>query len=195
MMPEVEGEIVFTEDFEQGLGNWYSYSASDAWPATGWDTMVEENGNTVLRGTDHNWIDLKDREWTNYIFKVKFKIIKERIHFNYRLHKEGDFRRYYIGVSKDRGIYLTRSTPPTHITLIDDVKAQLDDGWHEFKIVGYGNILNIYIDDELLIEYEDVGIPALPGGIAFETLGGAEYLIDDIEIKISGKKDVKGGAV
>ncbi|MBU2638837.1 MAG: hypothetical protein KJ955_07730 [Nanoarchaeota archaeon] len=191
---EIAGEIVFTEDFEQGLENWYSYSASDAMPATGWDTMTEENGNTVLRGTDHNWIDLKEREWTNYIFKARFKIISGRMHFNYRLHKEGDFRRYYVGVNRDGEIYLTRSTPPTHINLINNkVPLQLDDGWHEFKMVGYNNILNIYIDDKLLIEYQDVGTPALPGGIAFETLGGGEFLIDDIEIQISGKKDVIGG--
>ncbi|MCK5042691.1 MAG: hypothetical protein KAR51_01580, partial [Candidatus Aenigmarchaeota archaeon] len=89
--------------------------------------------------------------------------------------------------------YLTRSTPPGHINLFDDVRIQLDDNWHNFKMVGYDNILNIYIDDELFIEYKDVGTPALPGTIAFETLGGAEFLIDDIEIQISGKKDVIGG--
>ena len=190
--PEIEGEIVFTEDFEDGTENWFFYPAGDARPGTGWGTAVIE-GNTVLRGTDHNWVDLVGvGEWTNYIFKARFKIISGTMHFNYRLHKDGIFRRYYVGVS-DHGMYLTRSTPPGHINLFDDVRIQLDDNWHNFKMVGYDNILNIYIDDELFIEYKDVGTPALPGTIAFETLGGAEFLIDDIEIQISGKKDVIGG--
>ncbi len=60
----------------------------------------------------------------------------------------------------------------------------LDEGWHTFEIRGYNNTLNIYIDDELLIEYTDAEDPILSGGIAFETLEGSEFLIDDVEIKV-----------
>ena len=190
--PEVEGEVVFTDNFEEGTGNWHFFDAEGTSAATGWGTVVIE-GNTVLRGTGHNWADLEGEQfkWTNYIFKARFKIIRGGMHFNYRHNKEGDYRRYYVGVSND-GMYLTRSTPPTHVNLVDDVRIQLDDNWHTFKMVGYDNILNIYIDNELLIEYKDVGIPALPGGVAFETLGGAEFLVDDVEIQIAGKKDLMG---
>jgi len=62
----------------------------------------------------------------------------------------------------------------------DEKSITLDKGWHTFEIRGYGNILNIYIDDKLLIKYKDIEDPLISGGVAFETLGDSEFLIDDV---------------
>ena len=174
----------FFDDFEQGTGNWDFTPARDALPKTGWSTIVD-NGNTVLRGTDHNHANLKEKEWTDYIFKVRFKIIKRSIHFNYR----AGGGRYFIGVESD-SISLKKQIDDNFYDLVIDKSITLDKGWHSFEIRGYGNILNIYIDDELLIKHKDTRDPLLSGGVAFETLGASEFLLDDVEIKLITEENI-----
>jgi hypothetical protein len=84
----------FIDDFESGVQSWRFYDVEGESTTTAWSTVVED-GNTVLRGMDHNWADLQEKEWANYTFKAKFKIIQGTIHFNYR--REGS-NRYFIGV-------------------------------------------------------------------------------------------------
>jgi len=178
----------FFDDFEEGAGNWW-FSEPTAW------SIIVEDGNTVLRGTGHNWADLRGEEWDDYIFKVRFKIIKGCMHFNYRLNNEGVTTRYMVIVEEDsvrlrKTTRLSESATPTHPNLGRKKTVQLYKTWHTFEMRGYGNILNVYIDDELLIKYKDTDNPALSGRIAFETLSDAEFLIDDVEIKTITEKDI-----
>ncbi len=167
----------FIDDFEEDTQNW------EFPEPTAWRTIVEE-GNTVLKGTGHYWANLKGKEWTNYIFRVRFKIIEGAAHFNYR----GEWpSRYFIGVG--RSFYLNKQINKSFYDLVDK-SITLDEGWHSFEIRGYGNILNIYIDDELLIKYKDTDDPILSGGIAFETLDDSEFLLDDVEIKVISEEDI-----
>jgi len=163
-----------------------------------------EGDNTVLRGTGHNWAKLSDKEWDNYIFKFRFKLIKGSIQFNYR-HTNGGgvFIRYTVQIRGNTWtrVRLTKSTDPTtHSDLTSGKYILLDkDNWHTLEIRGYDNILNVYMDDELLIKYKDTEGPILSGGVAFEIMGEskylpgwgeAEFLIDDVEIKVITEEDV-----
>ena len=96
---------------------------------------------------------------------------------------------------------LTKSTgPTTHFDLTSKKYILLDkDNWHTLEIRGYDNILNVYMDDELLRKYKDTEDPILSGGVAFEVSGEskylpgwgeAEFLIDDVEIKVIIEEDV-----
>jgi len=173
----------FIDDFEEGTGNW-DFSGTEGQP-TAWIITIED-GNTVLKGTGHNWAVLEEKSWTDYIFKTRFKIIKKLIHFNYRT--EGPSR-YFIGVESD-GISLKKQINDSFYDLVVGKRISLDQGWHTFEIRGYNNILNIYLDDKLLIKYKDTEDPLLSGGVAFETLDDSEFLLDDVEIKLLTEEDV-----
>ena len=182
----------FIDDFEEGVLNWDFY-AGEPEATGGWSTIVE-NDNTVLKGTGHNWANLWGKQWTNYIFKVRFKIIKGGMHFNYRLNSgAGIFTRYMIEVHSNTriGVTLRKSTDPTtHFNLSSEKLIQLDENWHTFEMRGHSNILNVYIDNELLIKYKDTESPILSGGVAFETFGESEFSIDSVEIKVITEKDI-----
>lgn len=180
-------ECHFFDDFESGLGNWV-FSDARGEPNTAWWSTIAENGNTVFKGTGHNWAVLKGKEWDNYIFKTRFKIIKGAIHFNFR-RGEGPFSRYFIGVESD-SVSLKKQIDKNFYESDERKRITLDEEWHIIEIKGYGNILNIYIDDELLIKYKDAEDLLLSGGVAFETLDDSEFLIDDVEVKLITEADI-----
>ena len=176
----------FIDDFESGLQNWIFYDAEGKPTTTAWTTMVEDD-NTVLRGIGHNWAKLSGKEWDNYIYKVKFKRIQGDIHFNYRV-KGPD--RYFIGFYGSNSLVLNKQIGKNFFNDLVRRDVVLAPGWHTIEIRGYNNILNIYIDNNLLIKYKDANNPILSGGVAFETLENSEFLIDDLEIKVIAKEDI-----
>jgi len=171
----------FIDDFESGIQNW-NFSTGPEDPTATWSTKLE-GSNTVFRGIGHNWTDLVGKEWTDYIFKSKFKIINGTIHFNYRVgHGAGGGTRYFIGVGSNH-LMLSKQINENFYSGLAEQSMNLDQGWHIMEIRGYGNILNIYIDNILLIKYKDTQSPVLSGGVALETHQNSEFLIDDVEIK------------
>lgn len=175
----------YLDDFESGTQNWsFGGEEGGTWSA------IKEGSNTVLKGTGHNWAGLMGKEWSNYIFKAKFKIIEGQIHFNYRLKQEGEQpNRYFIGLS---GGWLNISKQIGENFFSDLARADnvnLGSGWHTMEIRGYGSTLNILVDGTLLIKYKDSQNPVLSGGMGLETLDDSEFLIDDIEIKVIAEKD------
>jgi len=184
----------FIDDFESGTKNWNFYDAEGKSTTTAWGITTEDD-NMVLRGTGHNWARLWNKSWDNYIFKVRFKMIKGAMQFNYRHNSEaGIFTRYMVEVRLNTWtrVQLRKSTDPTtHFNLSSEKLIQLNENWHTFEMRGYNNMLNIYIDDELLIKYKDTESPILSGGVAFETLTEeSEFLVDDVEIKVISEKDI-----
>ena len=169
----------FIGDFESGTQNWDFGGEGGAWVTT------QEGANTVLKGVNHNWAMLRAMKWDNFIFKTKFKRVKGSMHFNYRLWEN---KRYFIGVGDN--VYMARQTGDNEFSNLTDYPLSLDGKWHTFEVRGYNNILNIFIDDQLLIKYKDTEKPILSGGIGLETLEDSEYWIDDIEVKVIKASDV-----
>lgn len=183
----------FIDDFEGDIKSWVS-SGEGNW------SLVVEDGNTVLNLTGYQQVNLW-KEWTDYAFKFRFKRIDGSLHVNFRITKPGEgWNRYFVGVSGKSAIS----------GRVDNLEEQLNNSfqklkknnfgfdntnWHTLEIRCYSNIINIYMDDELLIKYKDSESPFLFGGIGFEThTGGApiqpEFLIDDVEIKIITENDI-----
>lgn len=180
----------FLDDFESGTENW-AFSDENGDPVV-WSTIVESS-NTVLRGTGY-WGFLQGKEWANYIFKSKFKIIKESVnggmHFNYRIGSGArSSERYMVGISS-HALNLTKSFGGKFFNLVESQALNLGKEWHTIEIKGYNDIFNIYIDNKLFIKFKDAANPILSGGIAFEIFEGSEFLIDDVEIKIIAEKDI-----
>lgn len=179
----------FFDDFESGLGNW-SFTDSEGKPTvTAW-TTIKEGNNTVLRGIEHNWANLTGKEWGNFIFKTKIKLIKKDILLNYRISfNESGLARYMININEG-GFSLDKMIDDKSYPQLANSGTPFTPGWHTFEIRGYGNILNILMDNKLLIKYKDNESPILSGGMAFETLDGTEFLIDDVEIKLINAGDI-----
>lgn len=176
----------FFDDFEEGTTNW-EFTDERGNP-TAWSTTME-GSNTVLRATGY-WGNLRQKAWTDYIFKVKFKITQGNIQFNYRIGEKGmRANRYMIGVSSDY-LSLTKSIGQNFYNLVGFQNLNLGKGWHTFEIRGYGNILNIFVDNKLLIKNKDTESPILSGEIALEVPDEAEVFIDDVEIKVITEKDI-----
>jgi len=192
----------FIDDFESGVRFWNFWAVEGAPTTAGWDATTTEDGNTVLRGTGHSWANLQGKEWDNYIFKLRFKMIKGNwLHANFRNNfVEGGLNRYFVSVSEGKWIDLQRQlSPSVSAQVLKGVYFRFDESWHTLEIWGYGNILNIYMDDELLIKYKDAENPVLSGGVAFETSGKSKYLpddpesefwVDDVEIKVITEEDI-----
>lgn len=179
----------FIDDFESGAQNW-NYGPTPEDPTASWSTKIEGN-NTVFRGTGHNWADLSGKKWTDYILKVKFKIIKGDIHFNYRVTQgEKGPDRYFIGIYGSNQLVLNKQISESFFNDLARWDGTLAPGWHTIEIRGYNNVLNIYIDNNLSIKYKDTKNPILSGGVGFETLDNSEFLIDNVEIKIIAPTDV-----
>lgn len=186
------------DDFENGIGDWDFFGKEEKEPAsTNW-TIIKDGANTVLRGAGHNWAGILSKKWPDYIFKTRFKIIKEGegIHFNFRnTIGERHPTRYFIRVGSN-GVNLAKQIGERFFDSLAQPEnfpgfgKDFTNVWHTLEIRGYGKILNILIDNKLLIKYKDDSEPVLSGGIAFETLNGSEFLIDDVEVKVINSQDV-----
>lgn len=189
--PEAEGEVVFTDDFEGGTENWIFHNEGGG----DW-SIVEEDGNKFLRLRGVVGPELP-REWNNYIFKFRFKRIEGSVHVNFRKASAGEGQSRYI-VAISRQMDNLNKHVNENWQRLDDTSFGFDENWHTLEIRGYDNILNVYLDDGLLYKYKDTESPLLSGMPGFEIHTGGlpivpEFWIDDVEIRISGEKDVIGG--
>lgn len=167
------GKILFSDDLESGSTNW---NMEDGWQ------LEKIDGNNVLKGNGHKWARLKGNSGVDYSFKAKVKIIKGTVHFNYRHSDtpEGP-QRYFIGIGKSM-VYLSKQQG-NGFTDLARVSLDLDNGWHEIEIKGCANIINIFVDKDLVIVFKDDNNPISSGGAAFEILDDSEVLIDDIVLR------------
>lgn len=178
------GKTLFCDNLEGGSSNW---RLEEGWQLSNID------GNNVLSGSGHKWARLKDGSWDNYTLKAKFKIIKGTIHFNYKHSDTQDGpHRYFIGIGNSV-VYLSKQNGSEFYDLAKE-SLDLDNGWHEIEIKANGSVLNVLVDNNLVVIYEDDNIPISAGGIAFETLDDSEVLIDDIAVNETLADEINDGA-
>ncbi len=169
------------DDFENGTQNWNFYPDASAF------STIVEDGNTVLKGIGHNHAGLQRKVWDDYGLKFRFKRISGFIAVDFRFSPiEGEPNKYYIILQQNQQqISIEKGKK-----VVGHADFEYDDNWHTFEVRGFSNILNVYIDDELLIKYKDTEDPILSGRVTFEVHGGSEYLIDDVEVKIVSEGEV-----
>lgn len=177
-------ERLYYSDFESGAASW---RLNDGWG------LAEIDGNTVLEGVGHTMAELgmsSNSGYDNYILKVRLKIISGIIHCNVRYGASADsdgLLRYFIGIGNNE-ISLSKQDGEE----FDDLTGaplELDSGWHDVEIRAYEGIINLYIDDELCLVYNDADyIPT--GGVSFETLDDADCLLDNVEVTTASAVDV-----
>lgn len=170
-MTPSQGDVLYREDLEDGRSQHWQLG-------DGWQVMEDLDGNRVLRGQGHNWARYTRDAWGDYTFKVRLKLIQGSLHLNYRVQ---GCKRYFIGFG-EQVLYLNKSISCNLHPSLRRVRERHSRGsWHEVKIVGKGNVLTVYVDGQLRINYVDRQ-PLLYGGIALETLDNSEAYVDDIVV-------------
>ncbi len=188
-------ECHFTDDFESGLDKWTFSNGGVGYDGIG-ETLVED-GNTVMRLVGVERANVH-RIWDNYLFKFKFKMIDGSVHVDFR-RSEGytdGARRYLVGMNYV-GVYNLNKQIGRDWRELERMDFRLDDGWHDFEIRGYGDVINVYIDNELVAKHEDTLNPFSSGWVRFEAHTGGvfgmvpELLIDDVEIRFITEDEIE----
>jgi len=161
----------FISDFENG-------DAPDWELEAGW-TVEQDGENYVLQGKGHEWANTGSGNWGDYTFETKIKLLQGGVHVNFRTCDEG---RYFFGFSEE-GLYLMKTIDEwsTHLPLVSNVVQYPLNQWHDLKIELEGNNIQIFVNDNLEINYTDPD-PITLGAIAFETLEGSHILVDQIKV-------------
>ena len=168
-------QILFHEDFQD--------KNADGWNLeSGW-MIKSENNNDVLSGKGHSWARIKKGEdWTNYSFKGRVKLLKGDIHLNYRLTDSDQFSRYFVGFNQG-GLSLHKQVGEQFTLLTESFSSYTTNRWYQLEIKGEGSHLQVYVDNLLALEYQDIS-PLRKGTIALETLDDSQVYVDDIEVSL-----------
>lgn len=172
---------LFEDDFEDGdLKGWHVDRGD-------W-SVVDDDGDNVLSGygDDWTWIVTGYNSWTDYAFEVNVKNVLGNSQLSIRHVSEG---RYLLGVEK-RMCLRKEMREFDGIEYVGSINKDLDcastdigiGSWHKIKIVGIGNNIRAYVDDELVIDYTDDEDPYLYGEIVLETGPRSRGYFDDIKV-------------
>jgi photosystem II stability/assembly factor-like uncharacterized protein len=172
----------FMEDFEE--------FNIDRWQLEDW-FLIEENDNMVLQGVGHSWATSGLESWTDYEFDFKLKLMQGRIHLNFRIQPEEG--RYFLGFHPN-GLYLQKQFNQwsEFVELIDYVEIFNENQWYNFKIELKEDLIKVYMDGELKIEFRD-SEPLLNGKIGFESFDESQVFIDDINVTLYPTSEVYVG--
>jgi photosystem II stability/assembly factor-like uncharacterized protein len=161
----------YQEDFEDGQAQGWSLE-------TGWQVILD-GVNHVLQGQGHAWARSNQMYDGDYQLSFRIKLVEGTVHLIYRLN---DIGRYFIGFYND-GTYLNKQIWPEEYysdLAVYSGKHTLNI-WHQIEIVGRGDTLIFYVDNQQELEYTDPQ-PLLAGSFAFETLDGSQAYVDDIKV-------------
>lgn len=173
-------EALFSDDLENGGSDWTL--------DTGWQIEKIE-GNNVLSGSGHSWARLKELILSDYTMSFRLKIVEGTVHVCYRVQDtNGGLNRYFVQINRD-SITLNKQEDETFTNDLARASWSTDDDWHDIKISGYQGIINVFIDGNLLLAYEDNNYFS-DGIAAFESLDDSEIQIDDIQISETSQSDV-----
>ena len=104
VLSEIETEVAYFQDFEGAVEDW---SMKEGW------RLRSADGNTVLKGSEHNWARLRGLAWDDYVFAARFMLLRGDMHVNFRQTDDASgLQRYFVGlathtlsISKQRGGY------------------------------------------------------------------------------------------
>jgi len=175
-----ERGIVFEDDFEDRV-------------ADGWELELEWNvekvdGRWVLSSAGQGWAYPNVPMWSDYSIEAKFKLIAGSFRFNFRLHGDEPFYRYFLGIGQNE-LYLCKEIGEDSFDLFSCPLALDLDQWYKAKVVLKGSNIQVYFDEELKVSYRDTETPILLGKFAFESLPDSHVYIDDVIV--SGEKIVQ----
>ena len=170
---------LFEDDFDDGR--------ADGWDLEqGWG-IAEEEGRAVLSGSGHFWALPESDGWVDYELVTTLKLVAGTVHINFRYFEEMPTetdlvqKRYYLGLQENR-MYVKKQIGTDFFDLYEGDAPFHLGGWHTVKIAVEGTSIQVYVDEEMLVDISDTEDPVMFGGFAFETLDDSQVHIDDIAI-------------
>ena len=163
--------ILYHENFEDSSATW--------WNTVQKFKIVSDGSNKILQGTGYSY-GMMGEQWYDYRFVALVKLMSGSLHLVYRRSNSG---RYALEVFQNL-IALTRNSSPAN-TRIQLAQANFSIGynaWHLFKIEGIGDLIRVYVDNNLYISYKDPA-PLLYGQIGLEVLDNSTAYFDDIIVE------------
>jgi hypothetical protein len=141
------------------------------------------NGVLEIKG-DFGIANLKNqssREWTDYVFRGKFKPLDGEFSLHFR---ESELGSYEVLVRPIAILQLLKFSQSASGERMDVVRGLIPlvefDKWHTFAIYAKGSTIQIFIDNEKITDYLDVS-PVVEGAIAISVRGDA--IFDDIIVE------------
>lgn len=141
-----------TSDKLTEIGNWYikegkyvTTGGISSFGSSKWEDYIIEINMSVISGKDIS-IELRCREYNNC-----YRVQADNNYDNVVLYKINNEK--YIGLDN---------------TKIFNVGP---NGWHIWKIAANGNNIQVFVDNNQLINYTDIGKPYLNGNIHLRTVG------------------------
>jgi hypothetical protein len=169
--------VVFEDDFEdEDFEGW-----DLDWGGTkeGDLEIVSENGNNVLKKLTDSVLATETRDFEDYSYTGKFKIIKGFPSLWVRIT---DFGVYMIDVSNNEVKLEAYEHNGDTIELSRKTVTVDKNKWHDFKVSVEGSNIRFYLNDELIIDANDEK-NLYPGGrIGLKVIQYSEVLFDDIKV-------------
>lgn len=189
-------KVLYMEDFQDGQAqNWPFITASVAGDMpSGW-TIVDEDGNKVLKHADApapNNNELQEYTFDNFAWHAKFKVVGNDadMFFMWRMSHPGDQTKRYVAV-------LSAQSKPWMIRFIDQpggtmplntasaVDRMKEDQWYDVVVTYFDGVHQVWYDGKKEMEYKD-SQPFPEGAMGFEThLDPAkvtQFFIDDMVV-------------
>ena len=164
---------IFYADFKSGIDNWDL--------GQGWSVILE-NGNHILQGTQHTFAATYLEGVPNKL-ELKLKLLQGSIHINIRSKPTPEWlNRYFIGLNEGGG-YIQKQINNDFQPLKNGKGISLNE-WHNIKIEIIGSKIDVFIDDNLVLSVQDKDL-LNEGGISFETHDNSIAYIDDVKVEMS----------
>lgn len=173
---------ILEDDFESGhsLEKWEMWTPPQAPEETSWAVLFDD-GNNYLSLTGPVIAKMGDHDWENYTLKVKVRFMEgpEECHVNVRMGNPAP--RYFVRFP-EYAICLTKEYMEEFLDVAEATFDRVVGVWYEVKVVCEGINLQVYVDGEQLIDFEDWKNPILSGGIGLEGGPSTEVQFDDVRV-------------
>ncbi len=164
---------IFYDDFESGIDNWDL--------GQGWSVILD-NGNHVLQGTQHTFTTTYLEGVPNKL-ELKLKLLQGAIHINIRSKPTPEgLNRYFIGLNEG-GSYIQKQINNDFQPLKNGKGISLNE-WHNIKIEIIGSRIDVFVDDNLVLSVQDKDL-LNEGDISFETHDNSIAYVDDVKVEMS----------
>ncbi|MBC8507643.1 MAG: protein kinase, partial [Chloroflexi bacterium] len=173
--------LLLYEDFESGISSDWVFSNANGNETGSWEIVDDGDGNRVMVGQGHSWA-VEDQSINHADISFRLRLREQsstsNFHINFRSGHDG---RYYVSTTA-----LMREIPNEAVA---DFDAEFGDlGWHDLEIRAIGASIQVFLDNELIADYEDDN-PLPDGGIAIENTDGTIWYDDIVVCVISAEED------
>jgi len=166
--PQQEAVILFEDDFQDGEPDDWDITA--AW-------YIQQSGDEYIfeaNGVGGAWVP-DGGGWRDYAFRCSVRVETGPLLLSFNLSKDG---RYMVRAD-EYGVYLVKEYPANEFNVIAQTGPLPDNNWHYLAMGSYDGRIQVYVDQELWIDYTDLD-PLVGGTIAVASLDDSQVAVDNV---------------